>query len=151
MKVEDNARLWIGTKFQHQGRKRGIGCDCVGLILGIASELNIRAKSGSLLAEYDYQYYKNLYIEFDLFKALRQHMVAIATQKIGCVVAVKAKFSYHLGIICSYRIFQYSDVTYEDHFSIIHACMKAGCVVEHRFIEDMFSNCEIKYFSFFDI
>jgi NlpC/P60 family putative phage cell wall peptidase len=29
------ARAWIGTPYLHQGRRRGAGCDCLGLILGV--------------------------------------------------------------------------------------------------------------------
>jgi cell wall-associated NlpC family hydrolase len=44
--VVQQARTWLGTKFQHQGRikasqtQRG-GVDCIGLILDVAKELNI--------------------------------------------------------------------------------------------------------------
>lgn len=30
------ARSWVGTRYQHQGRLKGIGVDCVGLIGGVA-------------------------------------------------------------------------------------------------------------------
>lgn len=29
------ARQWIGTPYRHQGRARGVGCDCLGLVLGV--------------------------------------------------------------------------------------------------------------------
>jgi len=29
------ARSWIGTRFQHQARLRGVGADCWGLVLGV--------------------------------------------------------------------------------------------------------------------
>jgi NlpC/P60 family putative phage cell wall peptidase len=29
------ARSWIGTPYQHQGRLKGVGCDCLGLVLGV--------------------------------------------------------------------------------------------------------------------
>jgi NlpC/P60 family putative phage cell wall peptidase len=29
------AESWIGTPYRHQGAKKGIGCDCIGLIRGI--------------------------------------------------------------------------------------------------------------------
>ena len=35
------ARRWIGTPFRHQGRIRGEGVDCVGLIVGVAHELGV--------------------------------------------------------------------------------------------------------------
>jgi NlpC/P60 family putative phage cell wall peptidase len=33
--VVAEARRWLGTPFRHQGRRRGVGCDCLGLVLGI--------------------------------------------------------------------------------------------------------------------
>jgi cell wall-associated NlpC family hydrolase len=35
------ARGWIGTPFHHQGRLKGVGVDCVGLVIGVAKELHI--------------------------------------------------------------------------------------------------------------
>lgn len=29
------ARAWIGTPYKHQGRVRGVACDCLGLVLGV--------------------------------------------------------------------------------------------------------------------
>lgn len=33
------ARRWIGTPYLHQGARRGVGCDCLGLVRGIWREL----------------------------------------------------------------------------------------------------------------
>lgn len=33
------ARAYLGTPFQHQGRQKGIGVDCAGLVLGTAHDL----------------------------------------------------------------------------------------------------------------
>lgn len=35
------ARGWIGTPFQHQARLRGVGVDCIGVVIGVAHELAI--------------------------------------------------------------------------------------------------------------
>ena len=35
------ARTWIDTPFLHQGRIKGRGADCVGLIIGVAHALNL--------------------------------------------------------------------------------------------------------------
>ncbi|MDI6026511.1 NlpC/P60 family protein [Corticibacterium sp. UT-5YL-CI-8] len=29
------AERWIGTPYRHQGRVQGVGCDCIGLLLGV--------------------------------------------------------------------------------------------------------------------
>lgn len=33
------ARGWIGTPYQHQAALKGVGCDCLGLIVGVWREL----------------------------------------------------------------------------------------------------------------
>lgn len=35
------AREYLGTPFRHQGRVRGSGVDCVGLLVGVAQQLGI--------------------------------------------------------------------------------------------------------------
>jgi NlpC/P60 family putative phage cell wall peptidase len=32
------ARRWIGTPYRHQGSRRGVGCDCLGLVRGVWRE-----------------------------------------------------------------------------------------------------------------
>jgi hypothetical protein len=39
--VATQARAWIGTPFAHQHRARGVGVDCVGLVIGVARELGL--------------------------------------------------------------------------------------------------------------
>ncbi len=38
------ARSWIGTPYHHQANLKQVGCDCLGLILGVYSELNTALK-----------------------------------------------------------------------------------------------------------
>ena len=33
--IVSHARAWIGTPYLHQTSKRGVGCDCLGLIRGV--------------------------------------------------------------------------------------------------------------------
>lgn len=35
------ARSWLGTPYQHQGRVKGTACDCIGLIIGTAINLGL--------------------------------------------------------------------------------------------------------------
>lgn len=37
--VVDAALGWVGTPYRHQGCRRGVGCDCLGLIRGVWHEL----------------------------------------------------------------------------------------------------------------
>lgn len=36
------ARQWIGTPFHHQAALRGIGCDCIGFVAGVARQIGVR-------------------------------------------------------------------------------------------------------------
>lgn len=38
------AREWIGTKFHHQGRVKGVGCDCIGMVLGALHNAGARSR-----------------------------------------------------------------------------------------------------------
>jgi NlpC/P60 family putative phage cell wall peptidase len=39
--IVTEARTWLGTPFMHQQSMRGIGVDCVGLILGVGRDLGL--------------------------------------------------------------------------------------------------------------
>lgn len=41
--VVNSARSFVGTRFMHQGRSKALGVDCVGLLLCVAYELNLKA------------------------------------------------------------------------------------------------------------
>jgi NlpC/P60 family putative phage cell wall peptidase len=35
------ARTWLGSPYQHQGRLKGVACDCIGLVIGTAQALGL--------------------------------------------------------------------------------------------------------------
>lgn len=39
--IIDEARTWVGTRWQHQASVKGAGCDCIGLIRGVAREVGL--------------------------------------------------------------------------------------------------------------
>lgn len=39
-RVVAEAMSWIGTPYRHQGRRKGVGCDCIGLVLGVWQALH---------------------------------------------------------------------------------------------------------------
>lgn len=41
MQIVAEARLWLGTRYFHQGRERGVSVDCVGLVIGIRRGLGL--------------------------------------------------------------------------------------------------------------
>ena len=38
-RIIEEARTWLGTPFKHQGRTKGRGCDCVGLLVESAKDI----------------------------------------------------------------------------------------------------------------
>ena len=51
--IVDQARTWLGTPFHHQARLKGKGCDCLGLVVGVADELELVNAYGIHLSWYD--------------------------------------------------------------------------------------------------
>lgn len=39
--IIDEARSWVDTPYHHQGRLKGVGVDCVGLVIGVGRALGI--------------------------------------------------------------------------------------------------------------
>ncbi len=33
--IVEEALTWLGTPYRHQGSRKGVGCDCLGLVLGV--------------------------------------------------------------------------------------------------------------------
>ena len=40
--VVREAKTWLGTPFHHQGRLKGVGVDCAGVIVCVAKELKLK-------------------------------------------------------------------------------------------------------------
>ncbi len=128
--VLTTARNWIGTPFHLQGRQKGIGCDCVGLILGVAQEMAIRSKKGGYINEYDKPDYSLMSDMSCLISELSEHLhvpydgTAIVPGKIA-LLKFKDRWC-HVGII--------TEALYNRHdgdFRILHTCLSIGRVTEH--------------------
>jgi cell wall-associated NlpC family hydrolase len=108
------ARRWIGTPFAHQGRVRGDGVDCVGLIVGVAHDLGLTA--------YDNRNYARLPDCRLLVAELDAHMDFIPPEDAAegdvVVIAWDAE-PIHTAL--------YTGRT------VIHALESIGRVAEHRF------------------
>lgn len=111
------AQGWMGTPFHHQGRLRGVGVDCIGLVVGVGRELGVlpahadrrdyaRDPSGILLPE------------------TRTHLdeIEIADITPGCVLLMRW-----------FAEPQHAAIYAGD--SIIHAAQTFGRVVSHRYAE----------------
>src|SRR5688500_4795322 len=110
------AKTWMGTPFKHQGRVKGLGVDCVGLIIGVAHTFQ--------LTKFDYTNYSYTPDGFLMRQLLDQHLQSIAIQeaKAGDIMLMRFDVApQHLAILSDY--------------GMIHAYAQVRRCVEHRLDE----------------
>jgi hypothetical protein len=140
------ARGWLGTRFHHQGRLKKTathkgGVDCLGLLVGIARELDLRYTDGTLLAELDrtdYTYFPDTnYLQQQLERVLCY--VPLEGMAPGHVALVRIEqFPQHMAII--------SDLA--GGFGFIHSYAPARAVVEHT-LDEYWRNRIARVYRFF--
>lgn len=129
------ARGWLGTRFHHQGRlKAGNGhaggCDCLGLLVGVADELDLRSrKTGKRLTEYDMRDYGHIpdgnYLRQTLDALF--HRVEAAHVMPGDILLMRFEETpQHVAIVSDHA---------QGGLGMIHALAAARKVVEHRLDE----------------
>lgn len=114
------ARTWIGTPFHHQARLKGVGVDCIGLVIGVARELALIAP------DFDIAAYPRVPDGKTLLPLAREHMREIPREAMqpGDVVVVSFdRDPQHFGILGDYR---------HGGLSIIHGASDPGRVIETR-------------------
>lgn len=128
------ARGWIGTRFHHQGRLKKTaahkgGVDCMGLLVGVARELDLRGADGlplSLLDETDYGHYPSPErLREGLSRVLSP--IALAEMCAGDVALFEIDGdARHLAIVT-----EDTPGGYTGQLGMIHAYTPARYVVEH--------------------
>lgn len=114
------ARGWIGTPYHHQARIKGMGVDCIGLVIGVARELSLVAP------DFDINGYRRRPDGTTLMRLSLQHMSAVdfeAMQAGDVVVVAFDTEPQHFGILADYR---------HGGLSMIHAASGHGSVIETR-------------------
>jgi hypothetical protein len=56
-RIVEIAREYLGTRFHHQGREKGVGIDCVGLPICVAERLEIKDRHGVPILRTDHLSY----------------------------------------------------------------------------------------------
>lgn len=120
--VVATARSWLGTPFHHQARQRGVGVDCVGLVIGVARELALVA------SDFDVTGYARVPdgVSFMLLAATYMTPIARTAMQAGDVVALSFdQDAQHFGVLGPYA---------HGGLSIIHAASRSGRVIETRLL-----------------
>lgn len=117
------AEDWIGTPFHQQGRQKKFGCDCIGLILGIAKEINAKPITGEPWGKCDVLTYDAIKDSKLLVEAMPKYFAKITTNpQPGNILLIEINNSqYHL-------------VIQSHNNKIIHSCSSIGRVICHRII-----------------
>jgi NlpC/P60 family putative phage cell wall peptidase len=119
------ARRWMGTPFQHQGRTRGLGCDCRGLVGGVAVALGLVPPTW--WADFDQRFggYPTQPPPGMMARACDAFMVPTDDPQPGDVVIIAfASDPQHMGILADYA---------HGGLSLIHAIAYGSAGVrEHR-------------------
>lgn len=111
--IVSKAREFLETPYHHQGRVKGAGVDCAGLVICVAHELN--------LSGYDINNYPKESDGIELKQLLNENAIVTKKRDIGNIVLLKIKqVPQHCGIIG----------IKDDFMTLIHACRKRKKVVE---------------------
>lgn len=123
------ARGWLGTRFQHQGRLKRTaahpgGVDCLGLLVGVAEELQLQDRRGRPLAQADMRDYAHLpdtaQLRRRLAAALQEAAPDAPREGDVLLLAIDGR-AQHLGLVSRYG----------SGAGLIHAYAPARGVVEH--------------------
>jgi len=69
------ARQWLGTPFHHQGRVRGVGVDCLQLLIGVYSAVGLMAEIDVGPYPWDWHFHKS---EQRYLKGMKKHAKKVA-------------------------------------------------------------------------
>lgn len=106
------ARSWVGTPFRHQSRIKGLGVDCVGLLVGIGEALGVEVHDQTGYGRQPYG---------GQLQATLAGMVRVTEAQPGDVLLITFDLDpQHTAVLT-------------DRDTIIHAYERVGKCVEHRF------------------
>ena len=114
--ITSKAREYLKTPFVHQGRRKGVGIDCIGLLVGVAQELGLPIEDCTNYGEQHDG--KTLLLEL----AAQLEPLEIESRKEGNIVCFWIKRPdkpTHVGLLTSY--------------GLIHTYRTKGEVVETTF------------------
>jgi len=133
-KIIEESLSWIGTRFKHQGRlKKDIsslgGCDCLGLVVGVAKNLRIKTITGDSFESFDQANYPKIISTNILLNQLNILLakVSIEDLQLGDVILIKVNdWPQHLAIISSIS----------PRITIIHSYIQVRRVVKQNLSQE---------------
>ncbi|MCH2547061.1 MAG: peptidase P60 [Alphaproteobacteria bacterium] len=136
--IVNEARSWVGTPFLHQGRSKATvldrgGCDCLGLLVGVAEALQLKAINGNALQTFDERDYGHMPNGEKLKAVFSRVLMPIELMSMapGDVLLMRLeKAPQHVAIVSDYRY---------GGLGLVHALASARKVVEHRLDEQWLS------------
>ena len=115
-RIIDEARSWIGTPFHHQGRLKGVGGDCVGLIIAVGNAL------GLLPPGYNHTHYSRSPNGFRMRNVCDEQLDRVAEYIPGDILLMRfRKYPQHMGIV----------VDLPKSLGLVHNYAEVGRCVEH--------------------
>ena len=131
--ISSTVKTYIGTRYKHQGRLKGIGLDCLGVVVELMKELGIY-ESG------DVSNYSNIPDGRELYEACKKWLVEknINEMKEGDVLLMRFdEEPQHLAVLV-------------DNNEMVHSYLMARKVVKHR-LDETWKNRVIAVFEFKEI
>lgn len=96
------AREWLGTPFQWQASLKGVGCDCKGLIWGVARALGLPEAAAAYASVADYSSKVPIHL---LRKGLAETLQPVETPEPGDVLLMRmAGRPQHLGFFAGKHV-----------------------------------------------
>jgi len=118
------AREYLGTPFHQQGRVKGVGMDCAGIVLCVGEDLGLRYCDGSPIRRFDYKDY-GMFPVLDAMQKEAQKIFVMKPRKQmipGDILTLRAPFIvHHMAIVSQLK----------QGIGIIHAHGGVGKIVEH--------------------
>lgn len=112
--IIQEARSWIDTPYQHQGRIKGIACDCIGLIIGVRKALGLR--------NYDIDGYNRFGKGVEILSECDRNLIPVENASHGDILVFTIRrYPTHLAFLAT-------DGSYP---TIIHAYQNIKAVKEH--------------------
>lgn len=128
--VVKEARTWIGTRWLHQASVKGIACDCIGLIAGVARNLGVKESalwaSDSRRLSYGREPVPEM-LKSAAAEYLEEKTMPLVTGDVVLMIPPRGKLPQHFAIVSGER-----------PLMMIHAYAFSRGVVENRIDEIWF-------------